>query len=1127
MLLAFATLASAAFIFPGTSSATEEAVIKFDSASSVSLLESAHNLDAEWKSGDNCARLAVTGDGTDPYVNLKVASKLSLSADEFKYVLVTYRVPGTNVVTGTNTEMFMCAGNVTAPTAGCSATFTPVTGYKYTTEIIDMTGVSYWSGKIHSIRIDTAVNGAVWDAFYLSSVSFCKTSADAVLTAQTRTDEANAVVLSYSEIQLASNNYRLDTYVQNEYWRGKVVFNESVYPLLNADGTMSPISLMYDVDRVISVRNGTLDMEYKYGTDYIIEDGKLVILTTGSIKTVKYSDFRISSTPADTTFWQECRAGGYTYFCEGAVFHSAQLAITYTHSDIWEGPIPESKISLLPNTASKIQNKEHLTVVFSGDSITCGANVSGFVSASPSMPLWSDLTISALKEYYGLTDVGYANTAVGGTFSEWGAENAYENISKYGPDLVFIGFGMNDGTINVSPDTFKSNIQTMINSARAVNPNCEFILIAPMLANPETYFSGIQSRYLSTLESLEGSGIAVVDMTSIHSYLLGIKKYSDMTGNNVNHPNDFLARFYAQAMVAALTPSKLDEIKAEAVSSLDSIVDYTLYKDAQKEEIIELIAKYKSEIASATNESEVTALIAAAKAEISNVKTINDFALEELDYTRIVFSSEVPLGTVKGKNNVTLSYDDANSAALLKVTGDDPWICISYPDGEVSADTYKYAVLIYRVPSTVTSTATTQVFFTAGSAVGESEANSVSFAPSKGTYAYRIFDFSSYSDWKGDVHGIRIDPFAAAATGDTFYISEFAMFKDADSAAAYAYETVGSYTGTYMGDNISEYFDSSSDTSLVSSDKAVYKRGDINSDGKINARDLTILRMYIAGKIYNSDYVYDVTGDGNVNSLDAMNLKMILGGIVSSSGTYGIEFSKVTYDMQYNKVKLESAGKGLLSADICLSQLSASADKYKYVTLTYLVPSTVSFETSDVTVTPILDGNTVSEASSVFTVTPSDTFASVTLDLTVNKYFIGNIDGVKLTFSATAVSGDFIVFDSIVLSSTAKAAERANNGNLVAVLRETGRFTPVTGQNVIPFNTGTTMATYSYYNGVGTSYYNYPTELIINFDRQPEKKFDRFTLNYYASTMTRGVITYLVEGYNIEDEFYLEATSSS
>ena len=38
-------------------------------------------------------------------------------------------------------------------------------------------------------------------------------------------------------------------------------------------------------------------------------------------------------------------------------------------------------------------------------------------------------------------------------------------------------------------------------------------------------------------------------MTAMHLDLLKAKRFRDMTGNNVNHPNDFLARVYAQVVL--------------------------------------------------------------------------------------------------------------------------------------------------------------------------------------------------------------------------------------------------------------------------------------------------------------------------------------------------------------------------------------------------------------------------------------------------------------------------------------------------------------------------------------------------------------------------------------------------
>lgn len=47
-------------------------------------------------------------------------------------------------------------------------------------------------------------------------------------------------------------------------------------------------------------------------------------------------------------------------------------------------------------------------------------------------------------------------------------------------------------------------------------------------------------------------------MTTTHALLLEAKRYDDMTSNGVNHPNDFLARWYAYLVSAAIDAGMVD-----------------------------------------------------------------------------------------------------------------------------------------------------------------------------------------------------------------------------------------------------------------------------------------------------------------------------------------------------------------------------------------------------------------------------------------------------------------------------------------------------------------------------------------------------------------------------------------
>jgi hypothetical protein len=121
------------------------------------------------------------------------------------------------------------------------------------------------------------------------------------------------------------------------------------------------------------------------------------------------------------------------------------------------------------------------------------------------------------------------------------------------PDLVVIAFGMNDGA--TTPLVLAQRVVTMAKKAKEAG--CEVILVSTMLPNCEAagFWGNQQDFEAAILEQVKKSAldIAVVQMTSLHRSLLTVKPYYHMTGNNINHPNDFLARFYAQSIVEAIT----------------------------------------------------------------------------------------------------------------------------------------------------------------------------------------------------------------------------------------------------------------------------------------------------------------------------------------------------------------------------------------------------------------------------------------------------------------------------------------------------------------------------------------------------------------------------------------------
>ncbi len=331
------------------------------------------------------------------------------------------------------------------------------------------------------------------------------------------------------------------------FWKSKIMYNESVM-MVSKDGKQPESRLLFKPRRILSVSNSGLDTVYKEHVDWEYKDGRIVLLP-GS-KAVFMTDSQLNADSAKKFFPK--KGGGRVLHQEGDFFHQHQLAVTYKHRrNEWKGLIPVFKPDALPVTIDALRNKKPVRILLYGDSIAAGANSSGRAGADPKLPDWGTLVVEKLKRHY-QGNINFTNTAVGGKTSKWGLETIKENVIAHSPDLVILAFGMNDGTGKLDPQKFKDNISGMISQVRESNKNAEFILIATMLPNPESLFEGTQPEFAKVLDELVAPGITMVDMSAVHRELLKHKSYQDMTGNNINHPNDFLIRWYAQEILGVL-----------------------------------------------------------------------------------------------------------------------------------------------------------------------------------------------------------------------------------------------------------------------------------------------------------------------------------------------------------------------------------------------------------------------------------------------------------------------------------------------------------------------------------------------------------------------------------------------
>jgi lysophospholipase L1-like esterase len=326
----------------------------------------------------------------------------------------------------------------------------------------------------------------------------------------------------------------LDAYM-TPFWKGDTVTNETVL-LLSKNGLPASGQLMFPPTEILSVRDTTQTKSYASGANYIVDGRTLQVgPNPGDIATINDTDFPKGDYP-----WLSV-AGKH-------------ILVTYRHVDRWTGPTPAFEGDGLPQTMAKLRARKPLTIAALGDSITLGIDVSGYRGQPPYMPTWADLFARQLGKIYGNEKIRLFNTGLGGMTAQWGRDNARDAVASLKPDLVLIAFGMNDFW-SFSPADFRQNVQDTMAIIRKSRPSVEFILISSIKFDPaytqDPTYVGHLADYAKELHALVGSGVRILDMTAISDAIYQAKSAKDVLADPM-HPNDYLARWYAQGLVAML-----------------------------------------------------------------------------------------------------------------------------------------------------------------------------------------------------------------------------------------------------------------------------------------------------------------------------------------------------------------------------------------------------------------------------------------------------------------------------------------------------------------------------------------------------------------------------------------------
>jgi lysophospholipase L1-like esterase len=339
------------------------------------------------------------------------------------------------------------------------------------------------------------------------------------------------------------------------FWRSNLVTGESLFFIRESPETPPKARLLFPpVDCKLELTSASRETLYSFAAgDYSCE-AATGILTLPEGSRIPFMDRpelypRVGQEHCMVHKRGDEQVG--LFFAEEHLFHDLQVQASYEHGSRWDGFLPRSQLDQLPLTALKLHSPEPMKICVIGDSISAGCNASALTGAPPGMPPYPDLLAGALRRQRP-GPVLLENFAVSGTGMKYGLD-VVEAVMKDVPDLVVIAYGMNDVGFNPVED-FASQAAKILEIIQARHRDTEVILVSSMLGNPEWVYTPTENFFIfrDALAALCGPGVVLADLSSLWADLLKVKSYHDLTGNGVNHPNDFGHRLYAQFLLDLL-----------------------------------------------------------------------------------------------------------------------------------------------------------------------------------------------------------------------------------------------------------------------------------------------------------------------------------------------------------------------------------------------------------------------------------------------------------------------------------------------------------------------------------------------------------------------------------------------
>ena len=179
-----------------------------------------------------------------------------------------------------------------------------------------------------------------------------------------------------------------DKAISSPFWKGNVIYNETVLLSRNAKTGVISGNLAYTPLKILAIKDYTLKTsDYVEGQDYTLNGKTIIRSENSSMPFLEETTLRGEYLPEGyrlvssiSNIATDCMVMGPAYYTESDLYYGHQIQVSYVY-DIKEimpnyAVFSQNQLDSLPKLKQKLENKEPVKIVGLGDSVLEGCSSS-------------------------------------------------------------------------------------------------------------------------------------------------------------------------------------------------------------------------------------------------------------------------------------------------------------------------------------------------------------------------------------------------------------------------------------------------------------------------------------------------------------------------------------------------------------------------------------------------------------------------------------------------------------------------------------------------------------------------------------------------------------------------------